>query len=62
MSVKDAARFLQLLVKTFEANVVEKNETADGVVGHAQGYDASPLAGHGCGMRTRAESRSYLFV
>jgi PhnB protein len=35
MSVKDAAKFLQFLVKAFEANVVEKNETPSGIVGHA---------------------------
>jgi hypothetical protein len=44
MSVKGAARFLQFPVKTFEANVVEKNETADGIVGHAEvGIDDSIL-------------------
>jgi uncharacterized glyoxalase superfamily protein PhnB len=35
MSVKDAAKFLQFLVKAFDANVVEKNETPGGSVGHA---------------------------
>jgi len=36
MSVKNAAKFLQFLVKAFEANVVEKNETPSGTVGHAR--------------------------
>jgi PhnB protein len=36
MSVKDAAKFLQFLIKAFEAIVVEKNETTDGIVGHAK--------------------------
>jgi PhnB protein len=36
MSVKDAARFLQFLVNAFAAKVVEKNEAANGVVGHAK--------------------------
>ncbi len=44
MSVKDAAKFLHFLVKAFEANVVEKNETADGIVEHAKvGIDDSIL-------------------
>ena len=36
VSVKDAAKFLQFLVKAFEANVVQKHETPDGTVGHAK--------------------------
>jgi PhnB protein len=36
MNVKDAARFLRFLVSAFEANVVQKNETPDGAVGHAK--------------------------
>jgi len=35
MSVKDAAKFLQFLVKAFEGKVVEKNEAPNGTVGHA---------------------------
>jgi PhnB protein len=36
MSVKDAATFLRFLVKAFGANIVQKNETPDGIVGHAK--------------------------
>src|SRR5260370_33641089 len=44
MSAKDAAKFLHFPVKAFEANVVEKNETADGIVEHAKmGIDDSIL-------------------
>ena len=42
--MKDAVKFLQFLVKAFEGNVVEKNETAGGIVGHAKvGIDDSIL-------------------
>jgi PhnB protein len=36
MSVKDAAKFLEFLAKAFDAEVVQKNEAANGVVGHAK--------------------------
>jgi PhnB protein len=36
MNVKDAAKFLEFLVKAFEADVVQKHEAPKGVVGHAK--------------------------
>jgi uncharacterized glyoxalase superfamily protein PhnB len=36
VSVRDAATLLQFLAKAFEADVVQKNETTDGSVGHAK--------------------------
>jgi PhnB protein len=36
MNVKDAARFIEFLVKAFDADVVQKQEAPNGVVGHAK--------------------------